>query len=140
MGAYLGDLLQKRLASHRNVGNIRGRGLVWGVSRYVMSKAICLISHNNDLIYPQIEIVKDKQSKQPFPVADKIAPTIHATGLQREFSISVIPGGGVADGTNGDLIVISPAYNVNKQDIDLIVDRAAKAIEHVLGGSKESKL
>lgn len=84
--------------------------------------------------------MKDKATKQPFPVADKIAPTIQATGLKREFSISFIPGGGVADGTNGDLIVISPAYNVNKQEIELIVDRVAKAIEYVLGGGKESRL
>lgn len=88
----------------------------------------------------QIELVKDESTKQPFPVSDKIAPTIQATGLRREFSISIIPGGGVADGTDGDLIVISPAYNVNKQDVELIVERVAKAIEHVLGGGKESKL
>ena len=52
----------------------------------------------------------------------------------------MIPGGGVADGTNGDLIVISPAYNVTKQDVELIVDRAARAIERVLGGRTDSKL
>ena len=85
-------------------------------------------------------MVQDKATKQPFPVAEKIAPTIHATGLKREIGISIIPGGGVADGTNGDLLVISPAYNVTKEDVELIVERAAKAIEHVLGGGKESKL
>ena len=53
----------------------------------------------------QIEIVKDKATKQPFPVAEKIAPTIHATGLQRDFAISLIPGGGVADGTNVRVLI-----------------------------------
>ena len=32
MGPYLGRLLKDRLASHKHVGEIRGRGLLWGVS------------------------------------------------------------------------------------------------------------
>ena len=31
MGEYLGRLLEARLGSHKHVGNIRGRGLLWGV-------------------------------------------------------------------------------------------------------------
>ncbi len=34
MGEYLGRLLSKRLGSHHNVGDVRGRGLLWGVSDY----------------------------------------------------------------------------------------------------------
>ena len=73
-------------------------------------------------------------------MADKIAPTIHATGLKKEFSISLLPGGGVADGTNGDLIVLAPPYTIGRQEADLIVDRAAQAIEHVLGPTHSAKL
>ena len=79
-------------------------------------------------------------TKTPFPAQDKIAPTIHATGLKPEFAISIIPGGGVADGTNGDVMVITPAYNITKDDAELIVERAARAIEHVLGPSVSSKI
>lgn len=32
MGKYLGSLLQKKLGHHRYIGDIRGRGLFWGVS------------------------------------------------------------------------------------------------------------
>jgi adenosylmethionine-8-amino-7-oxononanoate aminotransferase len=32
MGAILGELLRERLGGHKNVGDIRGRGLLWGVS------------------------------------------------------------------------------------------------------------
>lgn len=32
MGKYLGSLLRERLGSHQHVGDIRGRGLLWGVS------------------------------------------------------------------------------------------------------------
>ena len=30
-GPYLGQLLQERLGQHKNVGDIRGRGYLWGV-------------------------------------------------------------------------------------------------------------
>jgi adenosylmethionine-8-amino-7-oxononanoate aminotransferase len=32
MGAYLCDSLKRRLENHKHVGDIRGRGLFWGVS------------------------------------------------------------------------------------------------------------
>lgn len=32
VGKYMEELLKKSLADHPNVGNIRGRGLFWGVS------------------------------------------------------------------------------------------------------------
>lgn len=35
MGAYLGDLLKQKLDSHPNVGEVRGRGLFWGVSSFI---------------------------------------------------------------------------------------------------------
>jgi adenosylmethionine-8-amino-7-oxononanoate aminotransferase len=84
----------------------------------------------------KIELVKNRATKEPFPVADKIAPTIQATGLKQKFPVSLIPGGGVADGIKGDLIVISPAYSISKADAELIVERAAAAIEYVLGKSQ----
>ena len=88
----------------------------------------------------KIEIVKDKPTKTPFPFADKVAPRIHAIGLQREHGISLLPGGGVADGVNGDLIVLAPPYTINKQEAEWIVERAARAIESVLGPTKPAKL
>ncbi|KAL1603734.1 hypothetical protein SLS60_005324 [Paraconiothyrium brasiliense] len=110
MGKYLGEALGARLGAHPNVGDIRGRGLAWA----------------------QIELVKDKNTKEPFPVKQKVAPTIHAAGLQK-FEIAVLPGGGVVDGVNGDLIVLAPAYDVNREEVDLVVQRTAESIEHVLG-------
>lgn len=109
LGPYLGGLLKKRLGDRAYVGDIRGRGFMWG-----------------------IEFVSDKASKTPFPAERKVAPSIHATGLGEGFGISLLPGGGVADGANGDVIVLAPAYNVTREEIELIVDRTVKAIEHVL--------
>ena len=84
--------------------------------------------------------MENKASKIPFPAQDKAAPNIHAAGLSKGIGISLIPGGGVADGTDGDVIVITPAYNITKVDAELIVERAAKAVEQVLGPTSPAKL
>ncbi|KXS95073.1 hypothetical protein AC578_9571 [Pseudocercospora eumusae] len=110
LGPYLGQLLRDELGEHRHVGDIRGRGFMWG-----------------------IELVEDKERKTPFPVAKKVSAMIHATGLQEGFGISILPGAGVADGTNGDVIMLAPAYNCTKHDLETIVARTAKVVRHVLG-------
>ncbi|KAL4737436.1 pyridoxal phosphate-dependent transferase [Aspergillus similis] len=109
-GEYLGRLLNERLGGHRNVGDVRGRGLFWA-----------------------LEFVRDKATKEPFPVEAGIAQKVHLTGLQKEHSISVIPGAGVADGRNGDIIQIAPAYSVSKEDIELIVERVEGVVHAVFG-------
>lgn len=38
-GEYLGQLLNERLAGHKNVGDVRGRGLFWAVSTLFASAA-----------------------------------------------------------------------------------------------------
>ncbi|KAL4930988.1 pyridoxal phosphate-dependent transferase [Aspergillus undulatus] len=109
-GRYLGQLLKDRLGGHKNVGDIRGRGLFWAV-----------------------EFVKKKTTKEPFPVADGIAQNVHLTGLQKEHGISVIPGVGVADGKNGDIVQIAPAYNISRADVELVVERLVGVVHAVLG-------
>ncbi|KAL4899306.1 hypothetical protein BDW74DRAFT_189419 [Aspergillus multicolor] len=109
-GEYLGQLLQERLGGHRNVGDVRGRGLFWA-----------------------LEFVEDKDTKQPFPAEEGIAQKVHLLGLQKEFSISIIPGAGVADGRNGDSIQIAPAYNVTKEDVELIVERVEAVVNAAFG-------
>nr|POF24010.1 putative aminotransferase [Quercus suber] len=56
-GALLGKLLQQKLASHPAVGDIRGRGLFWG-----------------------LEFVANKTTKEPFDPADTVAQHIHELG------------------------------------------------------------
>lgn len=62
-----------------------------------------------------------------------IAQKVHLTGLQKEHSVSVIPGVGVADGRNGDIIQIAPAYNVSRADIEEIVKRVEGVVKAVFG-------
>ncbi|KJX99195.1 aminotransferase like protein [Zymoseptoria brevis] len=109
LGTYLGSELERRLGAHPNVGDIRGRGFLWG-----------------------IEFVQNKQIKDPFPASRKLAAQLHAVGMSPGFDISLLPGGGVADGTNGDVIVVAPAYNCSREDVEFIVEKMVKVIEEVL--------
>jgi adenosylmethionine-8-amino-7-oxononanoate aminotransferase len=106
MGKLLSTRLQERLGAHPNVGNIRGKGLFWG-----------------------IEFVADKETMAPFPAGDRVALTICERGLTREYGISVYPGNGSADGINGDHIIISPAYNVRSEEIEWMVDGIGRLVE-----------
>jgi adenosylmethionine-8-amino-7-oxononanoate aminotransferase len=56
-GVLLGHLLNKRLGGHPAVGNIRGKGLFWG-----------------------IEFVQSKITKQPFDPSLGIAMKVHELG------------------------------------------------------------
>ncbi|KAL4783720.1 pyridoxal phosphate-dependent transferase [Aspergillus varians] len=107
-GDYLGQLLKDRLSGHKNIGDIRGRGLFWA-----------------------LEFVKDKTTKEPFPVKEGVAQKVHLTGLQKEHGVSVIPGVGVADGKNGDIVQIAPAYNVSRAEIEWIVERMEGVVNTV---------
>ncbi|UKZ83614.1 hypothetical protein TrVFT333_011423 [Trichoderma virens FT-333] len=108
MGKYLGSLLKQKLGNNRYIGDIRGRGLFWG-----------------------IEFVKDKSSKAPFDRELDIAMLVHQKGvdLNDNGGILLYPGTGSVDGKFGDHILIAPPYNVTMDDIDLIVDLTSMAIE-----------
>lgn len=60
--------------------------------------------------------------------------------MTKDIGISIIPGGGVADGTDGDLLVLAPAYNITTEGAELIAERVAKALEAVLGPTREARL
>ncbi|KAK1448064.1 aminotransferase [Colletotrichum cuscutae] len=98
MGERLGAALRAALGGHPNVGDIRGRGLMWAV-----------------------EFVKDKTTKQPFPAEDTISARISQTGLSEPWNVYFYPGAGTADGISGDHITIAPAYTVSEKEVDLIV-------------------
>ncbi|AEO55154.1 hypothetical protein MYCTH_2055700 [Thermothelomyces thermophilus ATCC 42464] len=112
MGELLSGRLQERLGAHPNVGNIRGRGLFWG-----------------------IEFVADKATMEPFPVENHVAAAICERGLTKEYSISVYPGTGSADGIRGDHIIVSPAYNVHKDEIEWIVDTLGRLVDDFFGSA-----
>ncbi|KAI9797357.1 MAG: hypothetical protein M1833_005537 [Piccolia ochrophora] len=110
MGRYLAESLRKRLGQHLHVGDIRGRGLFWG-----------------------IEFVKDRTTKTPFDPTAGVAMAIHNRAISADYGISLYPGTGCVDGVRGDHIIIAPAYNVSREDVDVIVDLTTRVIEDVFG-------
>ncbi|RJE21792.1 Aminotransferase [Aspergillus sclerotialis] len=111
MGTYLGERLMKEIGDHPNVGDIRGKGLFWG-----------------------IEFVKNKTTKEPFPKVGAMAFLVQETGMQPKYSISLYAGSGTVGGTTGDHVLLAPPYNVTKEEINLIVDTTGAVIRDVFSG------
>ncbi|KAH7312512.1 aminotransferase class-III [Stachybotrys elegans] len=103
-GKLLSSLLHEYLDDHPYVGNIRGKGLFWG-----------------------IEFVADKGTKTPFPPSAGVANAIHTEGLLVE-GISLYPGTGTKDGVEGDHVLLSPAYNSTKEEIEEIALKTRNAV------------
>lgn len=106
MGKLLEKRLRERVGEHPNVGDIRGRGLFWG-----------------------IEFVQDRATKTPFEASREVAVRINELGLTERYSIVVYPGSGTVDGVNGDHIIIAPPYTVTAEDVEYIVQTVSSLIE-----------
>lgn len=108
LGAYLGAQLHAALANHPHVGDIRGRGMVWG-----------------------IEFVADRATKEPFPSKEQIAWRIVKRCF--EMGLMIYFSQGCADGVNGDLIMVGPPYIINEEQLEELVVILTKAIHQELG-------
>ncbi|QKX61591.1 uncharacterized protein TRUGW13939_08743 [Talaromyces rugulosus] len=106
MGGLLQTELERRLSNHPHVGNIRGKGLFWGV-----------------------EFVKDKATKEPFDHKLGLAFRIQDKGLTPDYGISLYGGQGTADGVRGDHILLAPPYNTTREEIMLIAELVQKVVE-----------
>ena len=103
-GDRLKALLDERLGGHPNVGEIRGRGLLLGV-----------------------ELVADRETREPFPRAERLTERVlHAA---REAGVLLYSGTGLADGTNGDAIVLGPPFVVTDVELVAIADRLTAAVD-----------
>jgi len=100
--------LLQGLRSHPHVGDVRGRGLMMG-----------------------IEIVADKASRRPFPRAEKKAETVGARAF--DAGLVTYPGGGCANGTDGDSIMLAPPFVITEAEIDETVAILRAAIEKTMG-------
>ncbi|KAL7928084.1 aminotransferase, class III [Trichoderma chlorosporum] len=110
VGQHLGRALRASLENHPHVGNIRGRGLMWAV-----------------------ELVKDKETKKPYPPEDAVSSRISQRGLSPPWNVYFYPGSGTADAHSGDHLTIAPAYTITIEQVDLVVEKLAGLIDEVLG-------
>ena len=107
LGEYLHKRAREKLSHHATVGDIRGKGLLMG-----------------------IELVKNKETKEPFDPAVIVAIRVHR--IARKKGILVYPTMGVVEGVKGDHLLISPAFVITKDEIDFalgVIDEALTEVE-----------
>jgi adenosylmethionine-8-amino-7-oxononanoate aminotransferase len=107
MGDRLDQALRDRLGQHPHVGDIRGRGLFRG-----------------------IELVKDRQTKEPFDPALKLNARVKAKAMAN--GLAVYPMGGTIDGRSGDHILVAPPFIIQPAQVDMVAERLADALTAAL--------
>jgi adenosylmethionine-8-amino-7-oxononanoate aminotransferase len=106
-GHGLAERLHATLGAHPHVGDIRGRGLFWGV-----------------------ELVADRTTKAPFDPARRLHAAIKREAMAR--GLMVYPMGGTIDGQRGDHVLLAPPFIVSDGELDAIAERLAASIDAAL--------
>lgn len=109
-GEQLRGELRSALATHPNVGDIRGRGLFVGV-----------------------EFVQNKDTKATLDPSLKTHMKLKRQAMQN--GLLMYPMGGTQDGINGDHVLLAPPFICTEDDISEIVTRFISTVEHVLPGA-----
>jgi adenosylmethionine-8-amino-7-oxononanoate aminotransferase len=104
MGRLLETLLTERLGNHRNVGDIRGRGL-----------------------FRAVEFVADRATKATFDPAAKLNERVKHEAFDR--GLACYPMGGTIDGKRGDHAILAPPYIVDAAQVETIVARFGDAVD-----------
>jgi adenosylmethionine-8-amino-7-oxononanoate aminotransferase len=108
IGGELFDVLQHTLGDHPNVGDIRGRGLLAG-----------------------IEIVADRETKEPFPAEEDLASKIKAAAMDAR--LICYPGAGTVDGKRGAHILLAPPFIVESRHLEESAAKLAAVFTAVFG-------
>ena len=104
--AEKGRLLLSKISElskkHHIIGDVRGKGLMIGV-----------------------ELVKDRETKEPFVRSANIKGKITNSCLDE--GLVIYPGGGTANGVDGDHFLIAPPLNITEEEVNLIVEKLNNA-------------
>jgi len=106
-GERLLALLRDRLGDHPAVGDIRGRGLMVGV-----------------------ELVRDRETREAYPRSVRLAETI--VRLARERGLLLYWGTGMANGVDGDAILLGPPFVITDDELPRIADGLGEALDLAL--------
>jgi adenosylmethionine-8-amino-7-oxononanoate aminotransferase len=104
-GETLREALQP-LLQHRNVGEIRGLGLLLG-----------------------IEFVRDKASREPFAREENIAERIRQAAFAE--GVLTYPTQGCVDGMRGDHILLAPPFTISEEESSIIANALHAAVGKV---------
>jgi adenosylmethionine-8-amino-7-oxononanoate aminotransferase len=107
LGARLEQKLRAAFGGHPHVGDIRGRGLFWG-----------------------LELVADRASKAPFDPKLRVHARIKQAALQA--GLLCYPMGGMLDGVRGDHVLLAPPFIVGERELDELVGKLGEALEVAL--------
>ena len=103
LGRALERKLKEQFQEHPHVGDIRGRGLFWGV-----------------------ELVEDRATKKPFDPKLRMHARVKRAALQA--GLMCYPMGGAIDGVQGDHVLLAPPFVADETQLDELVDKLAAAI------------
>ena len=106
-GGFLEQLMHASWDQHPHVGDIRGRGLFWG-----------------------IELVHNRADKTPFDPARKLHARIKQEAMAR--GLMVYPMGGTVDGRYGDHVLLAPPYIASEAELTMMVERLGLAMDAAL--------
>ncbi len=108
LGAQLERKLRSAFGAHPNVGDIRGRGLFWG-----------------------IELVADRSSKRPLDPKLRTHARLKKEALKA--GLLCYPMGGTIDGVQGDHVLLAPPFILDTSQLDELVEKLGRALDVTLG-------
>ncbi|WP_425044029.1 aspartate aminotransferase family protein [Primorskyibacter sp. S87] len=106
-GQHLQHQLELRFGQNPHVGDIRGRGLFWG-----------------------LEFVVDRDKKTPFDPGIGLAGKLKKAAFSQGLICYPMPG--TRDGKNGDHVLLAPPFIASEDELDLALDRLETAVGQVL--------
>lgn len=106
-GAHLEGTLRARFGQNPHIGDIRGRGLFWG-----------------------LELVADRETKQPFDPALGLAGKIKKAAFAEGLLCYPMPG--TRDGRIGDHVMLAPPFIATEAELDDMTGRLERAMTGVL--------
>ena len=109
-GQALQTLLLDAFGDHPHVGDIRGRGLFWG-----------------------IELVVDRGTKQWFDPARRLHARIKSEAMAE--GLMVYPMGGTVDGRCGDHVLLAPPFIASEAELSQIVKRLRVSVDRAIAAT-----
>jgi len=106
LGRVIEHELAPKLVASPLVGEVRGKGLMWG-----------------------IELVSDQKEKTPFPATTGAANRLKA--ICQKKGMTVYPGKGMVDGVLGDNVMIGPPLTVTEEQVRRIFTILGDALEEL---------
>ncbi len=103
-GEFLQQLMRSTWGEHPHIGDIRGRGLFWG-----------------------IELVQNRGSKTPFDPTRRLHARIKQEAMAR--GLMVYPTGGTVDGRYGDHVLLAPPFISSEAELAMMVERLGPAMD-----------